>query len=92
MKIKEGFRRDIESYFRSSGIREWKKLNHTPFIVIGKEIEICDNAKKLVDKFKSSDLVLGQWRGEWSSDFFWFKVGEFKEYIKNNPKESYQII
>jgi len=94
MKFKEGqFRKDIEDYFKLSGIKEYKKLHHTPFIVFNKDVvEICDNAKDLMCYYLNETTVISQWKGEWNSDFFIFKIKDLKEYIKKNPKKDYQII
>jgi hypothetical protein len=46
-------RTDLGEYFRLSGIREYQKLTHTPFLVFlisgdTAEVGIVDNAKKLL--------------------------------------------
>jgi hypothetical protein len=90
---KEHFRHDTKDFFNLSGLREHKKLNHTPFIVLnGETIEICKNANELIENYSPNTQVLKQWKGEWSSDFFAFKIKELIDFIKENPKQSYQII
>lgn len=89
----EGFRSDVERYFKMSGIRETSKLNHSPFIVLnGNSVEICDSARELLEKYEPETNVMGQWRGQWSSDFFHFTVGEFAQYVKDNPKADYEKV
>lgn len=87
-----GFRTDTEEYFKLSGIRESKTLNHHPFVVFdGDEVMIVNNARDLL-KFPDDTNVIAQWGGKWSSNFFHFKVGDFKLHTIVNPKESYQIV
>lgn len=91
MKFKDHFRTNLEDYFKLSGIRELKKLNHTPFIVFSDgEVGLCDNIIDLL-KFNDDVEVLGQWKGNCRSDFFHFKVLDLKDYINKNPKESYHL-
>lgn len=89
-------RTDIQEYFQRSGIRDHKKLNHTPLLVfqIGDdtvEVRILDRADKLLE-YPDDTKVMGQWRGEWRSDFFQFTVGQFREHIDRCPRESWQIV
>ena len=90
-------RTDIEDFFKLSGIREYRKLNHCPVLVFTQyknekvNVEIVDKPIELLS-FPDDFKAMAQWRGEWRSDFFQFTIGEFKEYIRNNPAESYQRI
>lgn len=95
INIKSG-RDDVGDFFRKSGIREYKKLQHTPFVVIassdnGVDVDIVDSAKKLL-QFPDNTPVLAQWRGEYRSDFFKFTVGQFRKYCEENPPASYMIV
>ena len=93
MKIDENIRTASDEFFKLSGIREWKKLSHTPILIIRpKEILLCYNGKDLIENYLDSDLCLMQWGGKYSSDYFKFDVLDFKLYIKMNPKENYHII
>lgn len=93
MKInKEQFRTDIDEYFKLSGIREYSKLNHTPFIVLGDKIELVFSAKELVENFKPETEIISQWRGNYNSDFFYFRVSDLIDYISKNPKQDYHKI
>lgn len=89
-------RHDTERYFELSGIRESSKLKHHPFIVFREldlvKVEICHSIKDLIAEYPDETKVLAQWRGQWSSDFFKFTVGELKKYLKANPKEEYHVI
>jgi hypothetical protein len=89
-------RTDIEEYFEKSGIRDWKKLNHTPLLVFGisvdkVEVQIVYEPPKLLD-FPDETKVMGQWSGEWQSDFFQFTVGQFRQHITNFPKAQNRTI
>ena len=89
----EGFRDDLEDYFKLSGIRECKKLVHHPFIVIEKEkVSIVNNPKNLLEGFADDVDVIGQWEGKWQSDFFYFKVGQFRKYIQENPAKPWHVV
>jgi len=85
MKIITSGRTDLTDYFRLSGIREHKKLTHTPFLIFltsedAVEVRIVDNAKKLLE-YPDETPVMAQWRGEWRSDFFQFKVVDLRRFI-----------
>jgi hypothetical protein len=73
-------RTDIQEYFQKSGIRESKKLSHTPLLVFQiagdtAEVKVLDRADKLLE-YPDDTTVMRQWRGEWRSDFFQFTVGQ----------------
>lgn len=96
MKIFTTGRTDIESYFSLSGIRSTKKLNHTPFIVFTEkedqvDVEIIDNIEELLS-FPAKTKVMAQWKGEWSSDFFQFTVGDLSRYLATHEKAPWHII
>jgi hypothetical protein len=83
-------------YFRLSGIREHKKLGHSPFLVFlisnnTVEVRIVDNAKTLLD-FADETQVMSQWRGQWRSDYFHFKVGDLRRYVAEHPAEKYYVV
>ena len=85
-----------DDFFKLSGIREWKKLSHTPVIVFHEkenevEVEIIDRPEGLLSLPPETKCMM-QWRGEWSSDFFQFDIYDLLTYIKENPKEDYQRI
>ncbi len=89
-------RRDIEAYFAKSGIRSTRKLEHHPLLIfIEKEgkvrVEIVDSASRLLD-YPNETPVMGQWPGQWRSDFFQFTVGEFRDFVTKNLKDGYQFI
>ena len=94
IKIKEEqFRQNTDEYFELSGIRECKKLSHHPFLVLNENtIEICDNAKDLIEKYSKWTPVIAQWEGKWESDFFYFLITDLIDFIKKNPKKDYQIV
>ena len=82
---KEDFRHDLDDYFRLSGVREWTKLSHTPFIVLNDgQIELCFNMKNLLEKYPPETEVIGQWKGEWRSDFFHYTIQDLIDYNTKN--------
>lgn len=96
MKVATAGRTDVDAYFEQSGIREYKKLNHTPLLVFVEvddivEVEIVDSAAKLLS-YSDQTKVMGQWAGKWRSDFFQFTVGQFRAYTHEHPKQSYQVV
>lgn len=89
-------RTDVEDYFRLSGIRESRKLKHTPFLIFVEnddniEIQIIDGADQLL-RFPDETKVMAQWAGQWRSDFFQFTVGQFRSYITENPPQSHHVV
>lgn len=96
IRIVTSGRRDIEEYFKLSGIREVTSLPHNPFLAFiashGKvEVKIVERPSDLLS-FPDDTPVMSQWSGKWRSDFFQFSVKELKDYIVKNPPESYQKI
>ena len=96
MKVITNGRTDFDDYFRLSGIREHAKLSHTPFLVFviandGVEVEIVESATKLL-QFPDDTQVMPQWSGDWRSDFFQFTVRDLRQFIANNPPESYDVV
>jgi len=84
-------RTDTEDYFSISGVFDASKLSHTPFLVfsISDErlaVKIVESARQLLD-FPDATRVMGQWRGEWKSDFFQFNVGHYRAFLseQNEP-------
>jgi hypothetical protein len=82
--VKTAGRTDIEEYFAKSGVFSMSKLNQTPFLVFvisdnTVEVSIVDSADQLL-LLPDDTPVMGQWRGEWRSDFFQFKVGDYRVY------------
>ena len=84
-KIVLAGRTDLEDYFRISGVFEYPKLNHTPFLAFIEsddtiQVHIVFSAKDLL-KFPDDTPVMGQWRGEWHSDYFQFTVGNYRQFL-----------
>jgi hypothetical protein len=78
-------RTDLDDYFKLSGVLEAERLTHTPFLVFVEiegniQVRIVDNLSDLL-KFSDDTQVMGQWRGEWRSDFFQFTVKHCRNYI-----------
>lgn len=87
-----GFRHDIAAFFEKSGVRDIAKLTHNPFIVLLDRIEICDNARDLMDKYPPETEVIAQWPGKWSSHFFHFTVQDLISHVTAHPKDGIQIV
>ena len=64
-----------------------EKLNHTPLLVF----VVSEDTVTVRIIEKPSDLllypdetpVMGQWRGEWHSDFFQFTVRDYRQFFDN---------
>lgn len=89
-------RTDVDRYFAQSGIRESRKLRHAPFLVFLEgnawtSVELVDSAPKLLT-YPDATPVLGQWRGEHSSDFFRFAVSQLREFVVKHPRQSFQTV
>ena len=83
-------RNDLWDYFEQSGIRERKTLKHTPFLVFQIEgrtvtVRCIDNAKDLLT-WPDDTPVMGQWQGQWRSDFFQFTVGQLRAHVTAHPR------
>jgi hypothetical protein len=79
-------RTDLEDYFSKSGVFTLKKLNHTPFLVFIEsegtvKVQIVFSAKELIT-YPPETPVMGQWQGEWNSDFFQFTVGDYLRFLQ----------
>ena len=84
-------RADVEEYFELSGCLECSKLNHTPFLAFVCQdnvvvVRIIENALALL-ALPDDAPVMGQWRGEWKSDFFQFTVGQMRAYLHERAPE-----
>lgn len=96
MQVITSGRTDVSDYFERSGIRDWKRLSHTPLLVFQVDgntvtVKIVDNPRKLLE-YPDDTKLMGQWRGEWRSDFFQFTVGQLSEHIQNNPPGPHRVI
>ena len=85
MKFKEEqFRTDKDDFYKISGLFDGSALNHHPFIVFNDGIvELCENSKNLL-LYPPETVVLGQWQGNWSSDWFKFTVADYMAYLIKN--------
>ena len=96
MKVIASDRRDLDAYFRLSGIREYKRLTDTPFLafVISGDtvkVKIVENAMALLE-YPDATQVMSQWRGQWKSDYFQFNVGNLRRYIASHPAEKHDVV
>jgi hypothetical protein len=79
-------RTDVENYFKKSGVVDSERLDHTPllaFIVSNEtvKVRIIDKPAELLS-LTDETQVMGQWSGEWRSDFFQFTVGQYRQYVE----------
>ena len=86
LKIILDGRTDTDDYFKLSGVFDSERLTHTPFLVfIPSEgtvtVRLIYKPDELV-AFDDETPVMGQWRGEWRSDFFQFTVGKYRQYLE----------
>jgi hypothetical protein len=84
-------RTDIDDYFRISGVFDYEKLNHTPFLVFAEtgdtlQIQIIDSVQKLLT-FPDETPVMGQWRGDYHSDYFQFKVSQYRQFLESRDAD-----
>lgn len=78
-------RTDVDEYFRLSGVFDTERLTDTPLLVFqvaddAVEVKIIEKPTELLS-FPDDTSVMGQWRGEWRSDFFQFKIGQYRKHI-----------
>lgn len=96
MTLQLAGRTDVNAYFKSSGIREYKDLAQTPLLIFRREVdgfrvEVVRRPALLLD-LPDDTPVMGQWAGQHRSDFFQFTVGQFKAYIAANPKAAHELV
>ncbi len=90
-KIITAGRTDLKDFFEQSGNFSGGKLLHTPFLVFLEEedtvrVKIVDNAEELLS-FPDETPVMGQWQGNFRSDFFQFTVGDYRPYAEEKRKK-----
>jgi hypothetical protein len=78
-------RTDIDEYFKLSGVFERERLTHTPLLVFIADqdsvtVRIVDNPTDLLS-LPDETPVMGQWAGQWRSDFFQFTVSHYRQYL-----------
>jgi hypothetical protein len=82
MRFKDSQYRQIkDDFFELSGLFESGELKHHPFIVFNEDgddvtVELCSSARELL-VYDPKTIVLGQWSGNWSSDWFKFTVADY---------------
>lgn len=86
IKVLTDGRTDVGDYFKLSGVFDYEELNHTPllvFIVLDDVVKV-QVVRKPMELLSLNDeiQVMGQWRGEWRSDFFQFTVGQFRKHFE----------
>lgn len=92
-------RKDVNDLFELSGLRNYDRLFHTPFLVFLPDeperghvtVEIVDSVRKLLD-YDDAIRVMVQWRGQGSSDYFRFTVGRLRRHIDRHPPADFEVI
>ncbi len=82
---------DLNDFFEKSGNFSGVKLTHTPFLVFLEEegafrVHIVDSVDQLLS-FPNETPVMGQWQGNYCSDFFQFTVGDYRSYTDEKKKQ-----
>lgn len=82
---------DIEALFEKSNILKDEKLFHNPFIVFKDDgdymnIRIVENYKELFN-FHPDTKVMVQWIGNFSSNYFHFRVRDLTDYLEKRNEE-----
>ena len=80
MSIETCGRTDLDELFRGSGLLEYKRLSHTPFLAFIERggdviVEIVDSARKAALLPADTKLMV-QWQGQWRSDYFQLTAGD----------------
>ncbi len=90
-KIITAGRTDLKDFFEKSGNFGGVKLTHTPFLVFLEEegairVHIVDSADQLLS-FPDETPVMGQWQGNYRSDFFHFTIGDYRPYANEKRNQ-----
>lgn len=96
VKIITSGRTDVEDFFKKSGNFDGQRLLHTPFLAFieradGIHVQIIDNVDQLLT-LSDETPVMGQWQGDYRSDFFQFTVGEYRPFADEKRKRREQIL
>lgn len=77
-------RKDIGDFFKISGVFDSERLTHTPFLVftaseVSVTVRIINKPNELLS-LPDDTPVMGQWPGQYRSDYFQFTVGQYRTY------------
>jgi hypothetical protein len=77
---------DIDAFFKRSGVFDSEWLSHTPLLVFTASetsvtVRIINKPNELLS-LPDDTPVMGQWRGEYRSDYFQFTVGQYRLYAE----------
>ncbi len=83
-------RTDVDEFFKKSGVFESERLVHHPLLAfIEKEdeiqVQLVEVPRQLLS-FPGETPVMGQWSGEWRSDYFQFTVDQYRHYVEEQQK------
>ena len=79
-------RKDVEDYFKLSGVFDGERLTQTPLLAFissddAVTVRIIHRSDELLT-LDDETPVMGQWRGEWRSDFFQFNAGQYRQFAE----------
>jgi len=79
-------RKDIDAFFEHIDVFNSERLTHNPFLIfIASEasvtVRIINKPNKLLS-FPDDTPVMGQWPGQYRSDYFQFTVGQYRPYAE----------
>lgn len=92
VNFSDNIRTDVEEYFRRV-VLAYGKLTDTPLVAFvfranGIDVEVI--TKPGQTRFLPDETpMMGQWRGEWRSDYFRFTAGQLKAFVAENPDAVY---
>ncbi len=92
----EKIRKANSHFFEESGIRANKEQKQHPYLVLRKtktrlNIDLAFTAEELLN-LPDNTKILAQWKGKKRSDFYGFKVADFKKHLAENPKQVRQKV
>jgi hypothetical protein len=96
--VKGAGRSDIADLLTKSGVFDGQKLLHHPFLVFPVissdgsedvvEVKIAKTPSELLS-FPDDTEVMVQWPGQFRSDFFHFKVIDYKRFLDSSSSNAY---
>jgi hypothetical protein len=98
MKLVSGnrIRKANSHFFEESGIRSNRSTKQHPYLILRKtktrlNVDLVFNSEDLLE-LPNNTKVLAQWKGKKRSDFYGFKVVDFKKHLAENPRQPRQKV
>jgi len=79
-----GFRSENDNLFGVSDLLSYKKLKHSPCVVIAGDTMVVEPELRKLLQFDDDYDVIFHWLGEWRSDFFHFKIRDLEAYLESH--------